>query len=305
MGNLPLSFLPPKNWQDFEQLTTDMARLRLHGDFEKYGRQGQSQHGVDIYGCDNNYKNAGLQCKLKSNSKTITHKIIDDAIELADYFTPKLDRFIIATTSLRDVKLQEHINLINYKRKNKSLPKIELWTWELFEEEINKHSELSYFYYENILKQFDQYNKDKHILSLLKNSLTRPAFSTPFTSENSCDDFINAVTDTQRAFNTGKLYDRDRNLLASAYAGKNLSGQEDRDEIKKIETILQKIRDFTTDNLKNGNIEQKANFLHFKNNWEQKISETLNSDRKQIIEAMNNILTRNNIEEINSYFTKH
>ncbi len=48
------------------------------------------------------------------------------------------------------------------------LPKVILWTWDLFEEEINHHSELQYVYYEKILRTFDQYNKDHHILSLLK-----------------------------------------------------------------------------------------------------------------------------------------
>ena len=310
MGTLLLSFPPPRNWQDFEQLTKAVARFRLSGDFENYGRQGQSQNGVDVYGWDKDYKNLGLQCKHKSNTPStknkivtsINTKIIHDEVVLADKFKPKLDRFIIATTSFRDVNLQEYLNTLNENRKGNSLPKLELWTWEFFEEEINKHSELCYFYFENILVQFNQYDKDKHILSLLKHSLNRPAFNTPFNCENNCDDFLNAIIDTQRAFSTGKLYDRDKNLISSAYPGKNLSKLEDRNEINKIENLLQKIRNFTTDNIKNGNIEQRPYFLLFRRDWESKISETLNSDRGQIIEIMNKVLRNNKVEQITLRF---
>jgi hypothetical protein len=308
MGTLILSFPPPRNWQDFEQLTKDVSKFRLAGEFENYGRPGQGQDGVDVYGWDKDDINTGLQCKHKGHTPTtvkkivttITTKTIDDEILLADNFTTKFQRFIIATTTFRDVVIQAHVNKINDSRKGTGLPKIEMWFWEDFEEEINKHSDLAYFYFEEILKKFKQYDKDIHILALLKHSLSRPAFNTIFNSENNCDDFLNAITDTQRAFSTGKLYDRDRNLLSSAYAAKTFSKQEDRDDASNIERLLQKIRNFTTDNLKNGNIEQGSNFLYFPNDWQNKISETLNEDRSQIIDSMNNILKRHNIEKIKS-----
>jgi len=309
MGTLILSFPPPRNWQDFEQLTKDVAKYRLAGDFENYGRQGQAQDGVDVYGWDKNDINTGLQCKHKGHTPSTVKKIvtsvttntIDAEVSLADSFTPKLDRFIIATTTFRDVDIQTHLNKLNDSRKGKGLAKIEIWFWEAFEEEINKHSELAYFYYDAILKKFKQYDKDIHILALLKHSLSRPAFNTTFHSENNCNDFLKAISDTQRAFNTGELYDRDDNLLTSAYPAKSLSKQVDRDEVVVIEGLLQKIRNFTTDNLRNGNIEQRDNFLYFPNDWQNKISETLNKDRSQIIDSMNNILKRHNIEKIHSH----
>jgi hypothetical protein len=266
-----------------------------------------------VFGWDKDNKTIGLQCKQKSHAKneaekvvtTITTKIIDDEVALADNFTPKLEKFIITTTSFRDVKLQKHIYTLNEKRKTKRLPKIELWTWEIFEEEINRHSELSYFYYKNILIQFNQYDKDKHILTLLRHSVSRPAFSTPFNCENNCDDFINAIADTQRAFTTGKLYDRDQNLITSAFPAKDLSKLLDRNEINEVEMILQKIRNFTTENLTNGNIQQRPNFLYFRNDWELKISETLNHDRGLIIQKLNSILKRHEMEPMDSRFERY
>lgn len=64
--------------------------------------------------------------------------------------------------------------------------------------------------------------------------------------------------------------------------------------------MLQKIRNFTTESLKNGKIEQRENFLYFPNDWEKEISETLNKDRSQIIEVINTILKRHKIEQIHS-----
>ncbi|MCP1384469.1 hypothetical protein [Runella salmonicolor] len=309
MGTLILSYPPPRNWQDFEQLTKDVAKYRLAGDFENYGRQGQTQDGVDVYGWDKDDLNTGIQCKHKGHTPSTTKKIvttvttntIDAEVLLADSFTPKLDRFIIATTTFRDVDIQTHLNEFNNIRKGNGLAKIEIWFWEAFEEEINKHSELAYFYYDEILKNFKEYDKDIHILALLKNSLSRPAFNTTFHSENNCSDFLKAISDTQRAFNTGRLYDRDGNLLTSAYPAKSLSKQEDRDEVSTIEKLLQKIRNFTTKNLSEGNIEQRDNFLYFPDDFQNKISETLNKDRSQIIDSMNKILMRHSIEKIHSH----
>jgi hypothetical protein len=65
-----------------------------------------------------------------------------------------------------------------------------------------------------------------------------------------------------------------------------------------IEELLQKLRDFTTDNLRNGNIEQRSNFLYIPNDWQSGVSETLNKDRLQVIDTMNNILERHNVEKI-------
>jgi hypothetical protein len=109
------------------------------------------------------------------------------------------------------------------------------------------HPVLAYLYFEKTLKALGQYNKDQHILYLLKSALQRPAFTTPFHLENNSADFLQAIIDTLRAFNTGKLYDRDKNILASAYTADKLSGDIYRKAIDEIEKELQEIRNFTTE----------------------------------------------------------
>lgn len=305
---MTLSFPPPKNWQDFETLTKDVARFKLSGDFDNYGRPGQAQGGLDVFGWDIDGKSTGIQCKHKGSSRANSTKIItsikkaviDKELASADTFHPKLDVFIIATTSFRDTALQDHINLLNDQRKGKGLPKVILWTWETYEDEINRHSHLQYFYYENILIAFDQYNKDKHILSLLRYALDRPAFNTEFHVENHCEEFLKAITDTQQAFTTGKLNDRNGHPISSSYPSKDLSSSADKTNVQTAQGLLQDIRDFVTEQLRAGNIIQANSFLEFRHNSELGITGYLNKTRAAILTLINKALTANNMEKIKS-----
>lgn len=309
---MTLSFPPPKNWDDFESLTSQVARYKLAGEFDRYGRQGQKQSGVDIYGYDYEDVLTGIQCKHKGNAKSrsgkvvtdLTDKMIDGEVRLADNFNPALKVFIIATTSFRDIAIQDHINGINEARRGGSLPKVGLWTWETFEEEINRHSILQYIYYDKVLRSFSQYNKDLHILSLLRHAVDRPAFTTPFHVENNCADFLNAIVDTQTAFTTGKLNDRMGRPIASSYMPKNLSNSDDRVRVEQVKKLLQEIRDFVTLQMRDGNIIQKDSWLEFRHNPKIQISEFLNKKRADIIDLLNISLTDNNLEPVESALVK-
>jgi hypothetical protein len=157
---------------------------------------------------------------------------------------------------------------------------------------------LAWIFSSSAVNKPQRYDKDLYILSFLKEALNRPAFNTPFHAENNCEDFIKAISDTQRAFTTGRLFDRDRHLLSSAYAAVKLSKPADRSDATKIERLLQDIRNMTTENLANGNIVQEHNFLVFPRDWELKISEKLNKLRAEVVLLFNKMLKRHNIELI-------
>jgi hypothetical protein len=58
--NLPT----PKSWDEFEEITLDSLKIRWSGsNLFRYGRQGQPQNGVDIYGNINLNEYVGIQCK--------------------------------------------------------------------------------------------------------------------------------------------------------------------------------------------------------------------------------------------------
>ena len=309
MPTIIKSFLQPTHWQVFEKMTKEIARYKLSGDFENYGREGQKQDGVDVSGWDRDYRPIGVQCKHKKASKSrlkakiiteISTDIIDAEIGNADNFHIKLEKFIIATTNYRDTKYQKHVNAINQQRKKDNKFTVDVWFWDDFEEEFNRHTELIYIYYEDVLKALNIYDKDKHIVALLFHSLSRPAFSTPFNSENNCSDFIKAISDTQRAFINGKLYDREGNLITSSFPANRLSKSEDRHIVTAIIAELQNIRDYTTDLLKTGEIQQDTDYLNIPNDFRLGISDKLNQMRKKILIEFNNIAKSTGTAEINS-----
>lgn len=58
---------PPKYWQEFETLCADLwTQIWNDPNTQMHGRQGQEQHGVDVYGRpDRGEMYAGVQCKGK------------------------------------------------------------------------------------------------------------------------------------------------------------------------------------------------------------------------------------------------
>src|SRR5690554_749024 len=123
MGNLNLTLLPPQNWQDFEKLVKGIVDVIWKQDgWQNYGRPGQGQTGIDLYGYDNNNKFTGIQCKRKKltdsdglllTSSLLTEKLIKKEIESAEKIAnPSLERFIFATTSSRDAKIQDVVKNI-------------------------------------------------------------------------------------------------------------------------------------------------------------------------------------------------
>jgi hypothetical protein len=103
-------FLPPSsNWQDFQDLIVEVARVRfLDSSVQEYGRQGQAQKGIDVYAQDYLNKHIGLQCK-ETKKESLTTTVIDKESVKAQQFSPALDLLIIATTARIDTKLQDHV----------------------------------------------------------------------------------------------------------------------------------------------------------------------------------------------------
>src|SRR5262249_2693605 len=55
---------PPKSWDELEDICADLfGREWQDNNTTRYGRQGQRQNGVDIYGRPGRKKYAGVQCK--------------------------------------------------------------------------------------------------------------------------------------------------------------------------------------------------------------------------------------------------
>jgi len=142
----------PKNWQDFESICHRLwTEIWNDLNAQKNGRQGQAQHGVDIFGkpiYTSNYH--GVQCKDKDNrlgsilTETELVKECNNAID----FKPSLSTFTLATTSQRDEGIQEFYRNLNEGKKFSF--DINVWSWDDIEAEIAYRPMILNHYYPNI-----------------------------------------------------------------------------------------------------------------------------------------------------------
>jgi tetratricopeptide (TPR) repeat protein len=134
MQTYSLQLPPPSNWQDFEKLCCDLwSCIWDYPNTCRNSRQGQSQHGVDVYGCPQKGNSwAGVQCKCKDSStdKTLTKEEVEEEVEKAKGFQPKLSEYIIATTGPRDANIQEVARKISENHKSQGLFSVSVFAWE-------------------------------------------------------------------------------------------------------------------------------------------------------------------------------
>ena len=142
----------PANWQDFEDLCFHLWKS-IWGDYASHpnGRRGQRQNGVDIYGRPAfNELYTGVQCKGKNENygKELTIEEIDTECKNAMGFKPELNTFILATTSPRDEKIQEHCREINTPSKYGF--EVDSWSWDDIEDEVQCRPDVMEIFYPNV-----------------------------------------------------------------------------------------------------------------------------------------------------------
>lgn len=126
---------PPKEWGTFEDLCHVLFK-RLWQDplAQKNGRRGQAQRGVDVFGSLNGDRRHyfGVQCKGKDcnyRSKVEWSEVLTE-IAKAEKFSPKLDKWILATTAPTDASLQEAARELSIERGKKGLFSVDVLGWE-------------------------------------------------------------------------------------------------------------------------------------------------------------------------------
>lgn len=149
-----MKLLPLKDDEIFENFCLDLWKRKIvHGNFQKNGRRGQRQNGVDIFGniCEQNanLRWMGIQCKVKSMGDNLTKKEIEEEIAKALKFVPKLSEYIFATTGPRDAMLQEYVRQRTMEHHKKGFFTISIYFWEDIELELAEESnqDLCYKYY--------------------------------------------------------------------------------------------------------------------------------------------------------------
>jgi len=143
---------PPGSWDEFEDICADLfAREWNDPNVVRYGRQGQSQHGVDIHGKENG-ADVGAQCKRKGNwpPTTLTTVEVDEEVEEAKKFRPKLKKYFIVTTAPNDARIIDHVNAISAKHAKKGLFSVHVYSWNEILRRVRNNPDL-------LEKHFDIY----------------------------------------------------------------------------------------------------------------------------------------------------
>lgn len=146
---------------EFEKLIQAFCRSYYKDSLEAkiYGRQGQSQKGIDIVVTMPSQNHIVVQCKDVANA---TVGDLDAWIKKFDDNPPKfsIERFVLVIGVQRDVKLQEHIYSLSSARVNSGKVPLELIFWDDVQDFIKTHDDImNVFYPEFGSKYRDQLNR--------------------------------------------------------------------------------------------------------------------------------------------------
>lgn len=146
------NYLPPTDDDEFEDLLRDICTIEWGDENTKrYGRKGQSQCGVDVYGRPaDSQVYRGTQCKLRS-TKPLSNGDIEDEIKDAKTFPHRLDKLIIATSTPRDTKMQIFVDEISERETKAGGFGVEIWFWNDIVERIACYSRVMLKFYKDFV----------------------------------------------------------------------------------------------------------------------------------------------------------
>ncbi|MBC8233740.1 hypothetical protein H8E77_29690 [bacterium] len=121
----------PKSWDEFEDIIWEIYTRRWQDPHaQRYGRSGQPQHGIDIYGQQSGSDNyLAVQCKRYEDNKLNLQTILTE-IAKAETFPSPISSYIIATTASRDTKIQDSVRQLNENRKSEKKFSVYVVFWE-------------------------------------------------------------------------------------------------------------------------------------------------------------------------------
>lgn len=161
----------PTNWQDFETLCKKLwGEIWKCEEIKKNGREGQAQHGVDVYGIPKGEQEYyGIQCKGKDEytDKEFTKEEITKEISKAKDFKPQLKKLYFATTAVKDAKIEEFVREKNVENKQHNLFEVHLYSWEDIVELIDENKHTADWYIKS-----QNYKTNHHALLTFENGKT-------------------------------------------------------------------------------------------------------------------------------------
>lgn len=230
---MDLYYPVPQDWQAFERLVSSIAEAHYgSGSAQQYGRQGQSQGGIDIL-VEHGGQSIGIQCKqylsgLKLGALTAECDNANEYFSSAESRSP-LDIFVAATTAPRDTGLQDDVRDINAR--NVYPFDVRVWFWDDINDVLNRSVIAAARYQQSILRTLLPAIIDDH-KECLSRAFDRHAFMDGFASGEGNDQaFLEAMEDTDAFLSTGVLRDRTGNMLRQTLAASELPESDYRQQV--------------------------------------------------------------------------
>ncbi|CAN7759696.1 hypothetical protein LJR257_006805 [Ensifer adhaerens] len=301
-------YQPPLYWQQFEDLAVELLRevYRLP-DAQAFGRPGQAQYGVDVFGTSDEHGLIALQCKRMSDTDkngnpypggTISRKFLFDAAEEIKRFPEKISYWILATTAKRDTAVQLHVQELNRRWRDEGFEcKAIVWAWDDCVTHLNSFPDLQQRYYRDVIQVRSARDLDEIIIETIAIAFHRRAFEASLHIETWLE-FEQALQDTHRALRTGALVDRiSRHTIRHSAGGwRRINDQDWKRRLKEIDDDLTKLRDGFDLGRKDGTIEITKGYLDFSNDMEQ--ARRLEDLRDGCLRKLNSILRETDIDPI-------
>lgn len=169
--------------EEFENMCADVLRIKYNCHFERYGRRGQKQNGIDLIGSSEQQSCIVVQCKNYSeHTYKKLKKQLEKDIEAAGNLPFNIKKFVVMTALDADVETQNYI--INIKADFK----IDILFWDDIQAEIYGSPELLKKYYPSIATSNSEY----------KNKLISTAYRLKQGVEFLCDNYLKHKAAYQR-----------------------------------------------------------------------------------------------------------
>lgn len=298
-------YQPPLYWQQFEDLVVQLlAEVHDIPNAQAFGRPGQAQNGVDVFGRSKKYGMIAVQCKRLSDldkngnpypGGAISRKFLFDAADEIKEFPHKISLWILATTAKRDTAVQLYVEDLNEKWRKERFNCIAMvWSWDDCVTHLNSFPDLQKRYYRDVIQVNSTRDLDLMIIETIAMAFHRSAFEAPLHIETP-QAFLQALEDTQRAMRTGALLDRiSRHVIRNSTGGwRRIEDRDWRSRLEEIDTDLRKLRTGIGFGLRDGTINIKNDFLDFSKNMAE--AHRLEELRDGCIRKLNEILRETDI----------
>jgi hypothetical protein len=144
-----IKYPEPTDWQLFEKLSRALLSEIYSRQFQRWGRGGQRQDGIDGYMLEKDGTAIAFQCKGRSSRKlnVLTAADVYKAVESIATFEYQIDEFIILTTAMDDVALHRKVAEISTRRIEEGNCRVSVWGWNTICDHIGEYERIQRDFY--------------------------------------------------------------------------------------------------------------------------------------------------------------